>query len=318
MSISDRIVAAEAAGAAVLIVGIAAFASPGDLWMRDLGLHPMWLPIIVLSARYAIRGLFPALALVCGSLIAADLALGGSIDGFTARTQNPADLFALATAVLVAWIAMAHETRIARANARLAEATEGQRQAEEHVHALHASLGYLRSRHDRLDVSLSLWRSLAGRLERGDAIEASRAVLELAEIRAGARAGVVQLLDGARLTGLASRGTWPGANGKGPDLGGDHTVRAAIASKLVTPAQPGAGERDADVAVPVIDEDSGAVVGVIALRGVSPGCMRAADLRDLGVLARWLAPVVTRQLRRRFGEALGALETRFQNPQVNS
>jgi hypothetical protein len=305
MSTSDRVVAIEAACVAAVVVAIIALVSPGDVWLQHLGMHPLWVPVIVLSARYAVRGLFPALGLICGGLLVAGLALDGSMEGFIERTRNPSDLIALATAVLVAWVAMAHESRIARSTRRLAEATAAQQVAEENVHALHASLGYLRARHDRLDVSLSLWRNLAGRLERGDAVDASRAVLELCEIRAGARAGIVQLLDGSRLSTLATRGPWPATGARGSELDADATVRAAISSRLVTPAGPGSGVADSDVAVPVTDEDTGVVLGVIALRGVSPGALRAADLRDLGVLAQWLAPSVVRQLRRKFGKAIG-------------
>jgi hypothetical protein len=312
MSTSDRTVVAEAAGAAALVLGGVALASPGDVWMHGLGLHPLWLPVIVLAARYSTRGLFPALLFTIGGLLGASVGLegvDGSMAGFGMRARNPSDIIALATAVMVAWVAMAHESRIARADRRLAEATAAQAQAEQSVQALHASLGYLRGRHDRLDVSLSLWRNLAGRLERGNASEASRAVLELCEIRAGSRAGIVQLLDGARLTTLATRGQWPATSIRGGELERDATVRAAIASGHVTPAGPGATLTDSDVAVPVTDEDTGMVIGVIALRGVSPGTMRAAELRDLGVLARWLAPAVTRQLRRKFGQAVHDLQS---------
>lgn len=304
MSTSDRTVVAEAAGVAALVVGIVAVASPDDVWLRDFGLHPMWIPVIVMAARYATRGLFPVLLLTCGGLVATSYALDDSLAGFTARTRNPSDLIALTTAVLVAWVATAHESRIARANRKLGEATDAQRHAEEHVHALHASLGYLRSRHDRLDVSLSLWRSLSFRLERGDATEAARAVLELCEIRAGAHAGAIHLRDGARLAQLASRGQWSATSARPPDIEHDATVAAAVRTKLVTPAVPGSSETGADVAIPVIDESSGAVVGVIALRGVSPRTMHAAELRDLGVLAQWLAPSIARALRRQFGQAL--------------
>jgi hypothetical protein len=299
MSTSDRVVVAEAAGAAVLVVAFTALASPDDVWLRGAGLHPIWLPIIVLSARYATRGLFAVLAASVGSLLAASFLLGDSVQGFATRTRSTSDLLALSTAILVAWIAMLHESRIARADARLAESTEAYKEAEQNVHALHASLGYLRARHDRLDVAIGLWRNLAARMERGDAGEASRAVLELCEIRAGARAGVVQLRDGNKLSTLACRGQWSAATARPHDIDIDATVRAAIVSRNVTPASAGASETDCDVAVPVTDEASGVVIGVIALRGVSPGYMRAAELRDLGVLAQWLAPALARQVHSR-------------------
>jgi len=308
MSTSDRIILVEAAVAALLVCTIIAVASPHDVWLRDFGLHPMWLPTIVLAARYAARGLFPALGLTCGGLVVMSVAFDDSLAGFAARTRNPADLLALSTAVLVAWVAMLHESRIGRAQRRLDDATESQHQAEENVRALHASLRYLRSRQDRLDLSISLWRNIAGRLERGNAMEASRAVLELCEIRAGAHAGIVQLRDGARLVTLATRGQWSMSTPRPQELDNDPAVRAAMASRHVTPASVRSSEVDSDVAIPVTDEESGAVLGVIALRGVSPGSMRAADLRDLGVIAQWLAPAMARELRRQFGKALGELQ----------
>jgi hypothetical protein len=296
MSTSERAIAVEAAAASLLVIGVVALASPHDVWLRGIGLHPVWLAIIVLSARYATRGLFASLLIAWGGLTAASVALGGSVSGLSVRASGPSDLIALAAAVLVAWIAMIHEGRLARAQTRLAEATEAQRHAEESVAALHESLGYLRSRQDRLDLSLSLWRNLAGRLENGDASEAAKAVLELCEIRAGAQAGIVQLREGNRLSTLARRGQWSPVSVRPMDIGGDATIRAAILARTPTPAGPGATETDSDVAVPVIDEDMGVVVGVIALRGMSPANLRAADLRDLSVLASWIAPALARSL----------------------
>ncbi len=306
MSTSEKIVLAETVGASALVVGFITLVSPGDVWLQSWGMHPMWFVVIFMSSRYAIRGLFSTLALTSLGLIAASYATGGSIAGFIARSQSTLDLLALATAVLVAWVAMAHDGKSSRVSERLTEASDAQRQAEQSVHALHASLGYLRTRHDRLDVSLSLWRNLAGRLERGDASEAAKALLELCEMRAGARVGLVQLRDGKRLTTLACRGHWPATSRPNED-DSDPTVRAAIESRQVTPAGPGATEADSDIAIPVIDDESGAVVGIIALRGVSPDSMRAADLRDLGILGQWVAPALARELRRQFRKAIGEL-----------
>jgi hypothetical protein len=291
MSTSDRMVALEAAVATAVMLGIVAVVSPGDVWMRGTGLHPIWLPVIALAARYAHRGLFPALLLGCGGLIALCAAHGQSISGFEARAESPADLIALATAVVVAWIAMLHEGRHGRAQRKLAEITEQHRQADEQLRALHESLGYLRGRHDRLDVSISLWRSLAARLERGDAVGAARAVLELCEIRTGAQAGLVLLRDGHHLSTLGARGGW---STEPKDCDADATVRAAITSRRVTPAAPGATEADSDIAVPVVDDAAGVVAGVIALRGISTSSLRAADMRDLAVLAQWFAPALAR------------------------
>jgi hypothetical protein len=295
MSTSSRIVVAEAAGAAALVAGLVALGSPDDVWLSGVGLHPAWLAIIVVAARYGPRGLFPALGLTWGMLILLSLALGGSLEGLAVRARGTSDLLALVASILVTWIAMLHESRMARAIRRLGEATEAQLQAEKTMRALHDSLSYLRARHDRIDASLSLWRDLAARLERGDSVEAAKAVLELCAIRAGAAAGVVQLRDGNRLSTLAWRGQWSTGSARPSDISGDCTVRAAILSRRVTPASDGATEADSDVAVPVLD-DGGTVVGVIALRGVSPGSLRAPDMHDLVVIAQWLAPALDRSL----------------------
>jgi hypothetical protein len=291
------------------VVGIVALTSPGDVWLSDVGFHPAWLPVIVLAARYGPRGLFTALALAGSMLIAASVALGGNLDGLVERSQRVSELFSLLAATLVAWIGMMHESRTTRVQARLDDTSASLHQAEETVHALHDGLTYLRARHDRLDISLSLWRNLASRIERGTDAEVADAVLELCGIRTGAQAGIVQLRDGHRLSTVAWRGHWAGTSARPRDISFDATVRAAIVSKQPTPASPDATDADSDVAVPVLDEGSGVVIGVIALRGIAPGALRAADLRDLTVIAHWLAPSLARSLhsavqRRQTGERI--------------
>ena len=296
MSTSEKIVIAEAAGAAVLVAGATALVSPGNVWLPDTGLHPAWLAVILLAARYGVRGLLPSLALTWGALIGVALVLGNSIDGFVAHTRGTPDLFALIAATVVAWIAMLHESRMERVDRKLAEALAQQTENDATVHALYESLAYLRARHDRVDISLSLWRELAGRIEKSDVGEAATAILELCEIRVGAAAGIVQLRDGNRLTTLACRGQWSPTMARPADITIDRTVRAAIVARRVTPAGPGATEDDCDVAVPILDDSTGVVVGVIALRGVAPGALRVADIGDLVVLAQWLAPALGRPL----------------------
>ncbi|HUQ05137.1 MAG TPA: hypothetical protein VM261_21690 [Kofleriaceae bacterium] len=304
MLISDRAILVEAAVAALITaVGVAVAAPGGDVWLPTIALHPAWLPVIILSARYGTRGLFVSLALVLGALALTGLVNGSGIAGITMRSRFTADLLALGTATLVAWIAMAREARMRRVIDQLHEATGAHRQAEEAVTALHESLAYLRSRHDRLDVSLSVWRDLAGRMERGDPMEAARAALELCQIRVGATAGSVQLRDGNRLRLVASRGSLPDSEML-RDIGGDHTVRDAIVARAVAPAASGAGETDSDVAAPIVDDDTGLVVGVIALRGVPATSLRAANLIDLRLIAQWLAPALNRVWRESMRPAL--------------
>lgn len=296
MSTSNRMLLIEAAAAAVLVDGAVAMYSPDDVWLSGLGFHPAWIPVIVLAARYGPRGLFVSLAITWGILLALAAPLGGSVDGIVARVHGSSDLYALIAATLVAWVGMMHESRIVRVVTTLDETTGLKREAEETVNALHDGLSYLRTRHDRLDVSISMWRNIAARIERGQASDAADAVLELCELRTGATAGLVQLRDGNRLSTVGWRGQWAAAAARPRDITGDATVRAAIVAHETTMAAADRGETDSDVAVPVLDDGSGVVLGVIALRGVTPGSIRAADLRDLAVLAQWIAPGLARSL----------------------
>lgn len=295
MSISDRTLAIEAAAAAALVVTAVALTSPADVWLTGLGLHPAWLPVIVLAARYGPRGLFTALIVSWGGLAVVDLALGGDLGGLVVRARSTTDLFALVAATLVGWVGMMHESRMARAQTRLLDATELHDQAASTVQALHDGLAYLRTRHDRVDIAVSLWRNLAGRIERGSGIDAATAALELCAIRTGARAGLVQLRDGLRLTTVAWRGQWAVGSPRPHDIAGDRTVHAAIAARQGITAGPDATEDDSQVASPIFDH-AGGVIGVIALRGLAPSTLRAADLRDLQVIAQWLAPALARPL----------------------
>lgn len=292
---SSKMVALEALAGAALVVAAVTVASPGDVWIPSVGLHPGWLPIILLAARYGPRGLFWSLAVVAGVLIGVDLADGGSLAGLDARAHNPSDLIGLVTATLVAWVGMMHEGRMTRLQARLQAATEVQSEAEATEQALHENLTYLRGRLDRLELSLSVWRDLASRIERGDIGEAADAALELCTIRTGAAAGRVQLRDGDAMTMVAGRGAWvlSTARFRDKDKNVDSTVQAALLARQVAVAAPEAAETDSEVVAPILD-DSGVVLGTIALRGVPAGTLRAAELHDLGLIAHWLAPALAR------------------------
>ena len=293
---SDRMVALEAlAGAALVVAGVSVASS--DIWMLSLGFHPAWLPVIILSSRYGPRGLFWSLTLVVGVMMLVDLAEGGRLGGLEQRLHGASDLLALVAATLVAWVAMMHEGRMGRLQSRLDSAIEVQVQAEATEQALHDNLGYLRGRLDRLELSLSVWRDLAGRLERGEHEDAADAALELCAIRTGADAGRVTLRDGASLVVIAGRGAWPTTVTRFRDKDkaiSDKTVQAALMSKQVTTAPEDATDSDSLVAAPVLDEGSGVVIGVIALRGIANGPLRSADLHDLQLVAQWLAPALAR------------------------
>ncbi|HVV85566.1 MAG TPA: hypothetical protein VHE35_21045 [Kofleriaceae bacterium] len=294
MSTSDRMVALEALAGAALVVAGVSIVSPGDVWMTGLGLHPGWLVVIVLAARYGPRGLFWSLGIMLGVIAGVDLARGGGLAGLEARSHDASNLLALIAATAVAWIGMMHEGRMLRLAARLETATEQQARAESTEQALHDTVGYLRNRLDRLELSLSVWRDLAGRIERGDLADAADAALELCTMRTGATAGRVQLRDGESFTMVAGRGAWVMPAVRFREKHVDATVQAALFSRQVTTAADGAGETDSELVAPVLDEGSGVVLGVIALRGLPAGGVRAAELLDLQVVASWLAPAFVR------------------------
>ena len=289
----------EAAAGAALVTGAVVLFSPGDLWLGGAGFHPVWIPILVLAARYGLRGLFVALPLSWGMVMAVNAALGAPWAGLAARATGTCEIMALVSAVLVAWVARLHENRIARLGQRLGECETRRDAAEETIVAQQDSINFLRARQDRLEISLSLWRVLARQLERGDASEAARAALQLCAIRAGAAAGVVQAWDGARMQTLAWRGQWSPTQARPRDIGADRTAMHAISRRRpVTAGEvPDAGREDGDIAVPVMD-DRGGVVAVVCLRGVTPSRLRAADISDLMVIAQWLAPAIARRATR--------------------
>ena len=288
-----HLVATEAAAGVLLAVGAAALWSPGDLWMVRTSFHPVWIAILVLAATYGARGLFWALVLAATTLLGASVALGNPLGGLWARTATAVDLAPLGAAVLVAWIAMLHQGRQSSAGLRLAGAEQRQGLAEATSTALRESLGVLRVRHDRIEMSLSMWRELAGRLEHGDPAQAGLAALELCALRSGAAAGIVQRWDGVSLRPLVWRGQWSPSQRRPRDIHSDVVAAAAVAQRRAVPAFeiPGAGTEDSDVAVPILGAQ-GQVLGVIALRGVSPAHLREADLRDVALIAQWLAPAL--------------------------
>lgn len=297
MSTFNRTLLAEAATAAALVFAIACIASADDLSMGGIGLHPAWLAVTVLAARYGGAGLYLGLIIVWGPIILATLVIDGSLASLSDRAYGVTNLLAVGTAVAVAWVAMSHERRFTTVSAKLERALEERERTDESVDAMQASLTALRSRCDRIDSSVSFWRSIARCLERGDSSEAGRAALELCSIRCGASAGLVQRWSDAGSSAFAGEGSVVVAQrglhlSRPRDLCSDRTALAAVETAVAMTASdvPDATERDSDVAIPILDDLDGAVLGVIALRGIDPATLQAASMRDLTLIAEWLAP----------------------------
>jgi hypothetical protein len=277
-------------------LAIAAACHVPDLGVGVLAPHPVWLVVLVLAARYGVRGLIAVTVLSWGSLTAFAVPSGFGVARTLDVLATPAELGALAAAVLVAWIASAHERRQLAQAERVAELEKKSAVDTAAIEELRNATLALRSRNDRLDMSLTFLRDIAHRLEVGDATAAAEAALELVVTRLGARAAAVQMLASdanvastatIALTTLTTRGIWT-------QEGNDRTPLAAVHSGRATRAldlnDGGAG--DSDVAAPIMDP-SGAVCGVLVARGLPGGGVGATAVRDLGVIADWLAPALT-------------------------
>ena len=277
-------------------LGIAAACGVPDLGLGMLAPHPVWLVVLVMAARYGVRGFIAVMVLAWGALAALAVPSGFGALRTLDVLATPSELGALAAAVLVAWIASAHERRQQAQAERLAELEQKSATDTAAIEELRNATLALRSRSDRLDMSLTFLRDIAHRLDGSDANAAAEAALELVVIRLGARAAAVQMLapadNGApELMTTSSRGIW------NPD-GTDGTAAAALRTGRATRALDlrDGGASDSDVAAPVMDA-TGAVRGVLVARGLPGGGVGATAVRDLGVIADWLAPVLTKPVR---------------------
>ena len=294
----SRNILIEAVVGVAATLGIAAACGVPDLGVGMLAPHPVWLVVLVMAARYGVRGFLVVMALAWGALAALAVPSGFGALRTLDVLATPSELGALAAAVLVAWIASAHERRQQAQGERLAELEQKSATDTAAIEELRNATLALRSRSDRLDMSLTFLRDIAHRLDGSDPNAASEAALELVIIRLGARAAAVQMLapadDGApELMTTSSRGIW------NPD-GSDGTAAAALRTGRATRALDlrDGGASDSDVAAPVMDA-TGAVRGVLVARGLPGGGVGATAVRDLGVIADWLAPVLTTPVRDR-------------------
>jgi len=298
MSTSNRMIVLEAAIGAALVAAGVWVGSPSDLWMGTHGFHPAWITILVLAARYGTRGLLVALAITVAVLAGVATALGEPLTGLADRTANPSDLLALGAAILVAWIAMLHESRLTRLTHKLEDAEGWRKDAIGVIDALHDNVALLRSRHDRIDRSLMVWRDVASRMESGDPMQAGKAALELSSLQSGACGGFLQWWDGISLRALTWSTREPASDQIPRDISVDRTARAAadLRSAVIISRVEGATADDCDVAVPILDPQGRGVLGVIGLRGVLPDHLTEADLQTLTMIADWLAPTIERSM----------------------
>jgi len=311
---SSRLVVEAGVATAMVLAAVAVAAPAPHLGWGVLRPHPVWLVVMALAARYGARGLVTSVPVAWGALALLAVPWRAAPARLLTELARPSELGALAAALVVSWIASVHERR--------AQDLEEQRDllAGKATHEA-AALGELRraalalrARNDRLDLALTFLRDVARRIDGGDVSTASEAALSLVVARLGARAGAVQsattagAVTGAAAGGLtgastaastaamnivATTGAWAGP---GPGESDATVVEALRRGEPVRAIDlPGAGSGDSDLAAPIIVGDD--TVGVLSVRGVAR--VGAAALRDLAVVAEWLATAFARARARR-------------------
>ena len=287
-SIPGRTIVLEVTAAILLVGGAVALFTSGDLFLPGADVHPLWIPVMIFAARYAVRGMFIAVIMCAAALGAASFMEHGTLVELTTRAVNPDDMIALLASTLVAWTAMTRDGRLTNLARERDDATRRLRASEETVGALGEVVGVLRYRLDRIDLSITMWREIARRMDRGPLPNAATAALELASVRTGAAAGIVQRCSGNRLQTVATFGHMTGATS---DISRDRTALNAVSFRrpALRSDLPDSLPEDSDVAVPIMDTETGNVIGVIAMREAPPTRLHAAEVRDLEVVAAWLA-----------------------------
>jgi hypothetical protein len=280
-----RTIALEALAVSALAVSIAALLAPGDIGLKAIHPHPIWLGVALMAARYGTRGLAAGVMIGWAVTVAVAVVLRVPPAVLGARVSSGPDLGALLAVILIGWVASSHERRTSELGIALAALQECCASDASALAALRSTAVVLRGRADRLETSLTFLRDVAARMEGNDPAAAAQAAIELAVARIGARVGWVTALEGDRLTSLGSTGPWTPA--PAPDT--DRTIAAAL--RLRRPARAldlsEATAGDSDLAAPILTGEEGRLIGVIALRGVPQGGASAAALHDLALIASW-------------------------------
>jgi hypothetical protein len=301
--VADRTILFEALAASAMALAVALILSPSDAGLRRPGPHLVWIAILLLAARYGTKGLILSLPFSVVGVVALAKILG-EMGALGKRLDGGADLVALVAAVLVGWVASTQESRRDEL-VRTLDAVKNRSLADRQTaREMQDALVALRSRADRMNLSLTFMRHVAQRLEGGDPEEAAGAALMLAMACLEADAGLVKLIGsspsgapatpagGPRL--LSCSGPW-NSDGATPTLDGDHVIAAALSGRCPARAVDVDAARvgDADMAAPLLDRH-GEPFGVMAVRGIPYGSASKIALHDLAVAGGWLANVLTR------------------------
>jgi hypothetical protein len=295
MQISNRRLVLEAAVATACVLGAVALLIrvPHFGW-GVLRPHPVWLVVLALSARYGARGLLAAMPVAWGTLALLAGPWRSAPSEVLAALATPVELGALVAAIIVGWIASVHDRRAQDLEEKVqALVTRATHDAAALAELRRAALA-LRSRNDRLDLALTFLRDVARRMDGGDLGAAAEAALALVAARLGARAAAVEIRDAAgTLSILAATGACDPTQPPGDDATVGEALRSGQAVRAID--LPGAGPGDSDLAAPIVV--GGEIVGALTVRGVAR--VGAAAVRDLVVVAEWMATAFARARARR-------------------
>lgn len=228
-----------------------------------LALHPGWLAVLVLAARYGRGGWFAGLAALGAAVGAAAAITGAGLSPLRDAVRSGPDLLALAGTLLVSWIASWHLRRQAALDRRLHSLIRRNREARAAIAAMRGAVATLRARVERTSSSLTFMRDVAVRLEGRDPIAAAEAAADLALARTGAAAVAVRVGPRGHQRLLAIR-----------DARRPHTLQPLEA-------------RTADLSVPLRDGDT--CIGLLSLWGVSRSDRDETTRHELAVIATWCA-----------------------------
>lgn len=223
--------------------------------------HPGWIAVLLLAARDGRRGFFAGLTAVACAVAVGSATTGIGLATAWSRVGSGPNQLAFGACLTVSWIASWHLRRHADLSERLLALTDEAAAAEATIGTLRGVVTALRARVDRTSTSLSFLRSVAARLEGGDAVAAAEGAADLALARTGAFAAQVRVGVGGFQRLLAVR------DARGP---------AALAPLVL---------RDADLTVPIVGGKDR--VGVIALWGIRRSQLDEATANDLAVIAAW-------------------------------
>lgn len=284
-------IAAESAIAGVIASGVALLVNSNDPWMASTALHPVWVAVLALSAFYGLRGMVIAAPIAWSILGLSGLLTGAGVQGLMDRAISGQDLWMAVTCLIVAGVAMVHDHRRGRLEETVTTLATSARTDSELLEKMREQVVALKSRAERVDVAIPVWRDVASRISTGDAKVAASAVLDMCLLRTGARAGIVRSVEGTAMHNIAWRGRWSRDRQVPRDIFPDRTIATALerCKGVLASDVAEATADDSDLAVPLRSPVDGTVLGILALRGARKSELGIAQLLDVSSMARWLA-----------------------------